>query len=765
LTSYGLHALALILALHTTAVAARGQDSPAAASAGLPAIDGPAPPVAPAVVTRDARGNATIRAQRLDAALQVDGRLDEEIYARIAPVRDLIQQVPREGQPATEQTEIWVLFDDGNLYVSVRNLDSHPERIEATELRRDSNNIFFSGDSFTVVLDTLYDRRNGYFFQTNPIGAIRDQALADGQQNGSWNTVWQTRSARFAGGWSFEMVIPFKSVRYRRGGPQVWGINFRRSIRWKNEISTLTPIPASYGNPGIVQLAFAATLVGVETPSQSLNLEVKPYAVSAVTTDLAAATPFRNDRSGDVGFDFKYGVTRSLVADVTINTDFAQVEEDVQQVNLTRFSLFFPEKRDFFLEGQGLFAFGGRGLSGNAGGGDRNDVPVLFFSRRIGLSNGQPVPVVAGGRLTGKVGRFDVALLNVQTGEKAAASAVATNFSAVRIKRDVLRRSSVGLIMTDRVPTSGGGDPSVALGADASLRFFTDLNVTGYYARTSSSRTDEGEASYRGLFDYAGDRYGLSAEHVLVGQGFEPAVGFLRRENFRRTSASARFSPRLRAHRQIRKLTWQTSLDYITDAKVSRLENRSIEGSFGIEFHSGDSTSIAYVRDYELLPNRFAIAPEVIVPTGGYRSGTLSVSHTLAQQRRVSGTLSAGTGSFYDGTKREASYSGRIGVTAQFAVEPGVTINWVRLPYGDFTTRLISNRSIFTPTPRMLLSSLVQYNAASHSLSSSVRLGWEYAPGSDLFVVYSDGRDTLPSGFPDLVNRSVAIKATRLFRF
>jgi hypothetical protein len=729
------------------------------------AVDGPEAPLAPAVINRDARGNATVRAVRLTTPLQIDGRLDEEIYLTSAPIRDLIQQVPREGAPATEPTEIWVFFDDRNLFISVRNLNSEPDRVVATEMRRDTNNIFFSGDSFTVVLDTLYDRRNGYFFQTNPLSAVRDQALADGQQNGSWNTVWETRSTRSADAWSAEMAIPFKSLRYRRSGPQVWGINFRRSIRWKNEISTLTPVPASYGNAGIVQLSFAGSLVGVETPAAARNLEIKPYAVSAVGTDLAASTPFRNDMTGDVGVDVKYGLTPSLVADVTVNTDFAQVEEDIQQVNLTRFSLFFPEKRDFFLEGQGIFAFGGRGLSSNAGGGDRNDVPVLFFSRQIGLSNGQAVPVIAGGRITGKAGPFDVGLLDIQTAEERSAGAVPTNFSAVRLKRDVLRRSSIGMIATGRRPTSGDGDSNLALGADAAFRFFTALNVIGYYARTWTPGVDAAESSYRGVFDYAGDRYGLSMEHLAVGGQFNPEVGFLRRDDFRRTSASVRFSPRLRNSRWIRKLTWQSGLDYITDADVTRLENRSVDGSFGIEFHSGDMTSIAYAREYELLPRDFGIATGVTVPKGGYSAGTLSGSHTFAQQRRFSGRVGAATGSFYEGTKHEASYSGRLGVVPQFALEPSLALNWVSLPYGEFTARVISNRFIFTPTPLLMLSSLVQYNSSSRTLSSSIRFRWEYAPGSDVFVVYTDGRDTARPGFPDLLNRSFAVKATRLIRF
>ena len=302
-----------------------------------------------------------MRAVRLTTALTMDGRLDESIYQDVQAASGFIQQVPIEGDAATEETELWVFFDDTNLYISARCLDSQPEREVATELRRDHSGLI-QNESLSLVLDTFYDRRNGFTFQTGPLGTVRDQAIIDGQLNESWNTVWDVRSSRSERGWSTEMVIPFKSLRYGGSGPQVWGINVRRIVKWKNELSFLTGVPAAYGSGGVNRLNVAATLVGVETPLQSKNLELKPYVTGSVLTDKSAAVPFSNDPTGDVGFDFKYGLTRGLIVDATVNTDFAQVEEDLQQVNLTRFSLFFPEKREFFLEGQGIFAFGGAPL-------------------------------------------------------------------------------------------------------------------------------------------------------------------------------------------------------------------------------------------------------------------------------------------------------------------------------------------------------------------------------------------------------------------
>lgn len=513
--------------------------------------------------------------------------------------------------------------------------------------------MFQLNDNITVVFDTFYDRRNGFFFQTNPAGAVRDQAIKDGAQNESWNTVWDVRAHRSDAGYTIEMVIPFKSLRYRNAGPQVWGINVRRIVKWKNEVSNLTLVPASYGQAGVSQMGVAATLVGLETPVRGKNLEVKPYAVTALTTDRGARIPVVNDGSLAGGFDVKYGLTRGLTADLTVNTDFAQVEEDQQQINLTRFNLQFPEKREFFLEGQGIFNFGG--VSGQQGG----NVPILFFSRRIGLSNGQAVPVTAGGRVTGKAGRFDVGALVVRTDDKPSAAAVATNFSAVRLRREILRRSSVGVIATGRWPALGGGGENQTVGADADLRFFDNIQANVSWARTTSPGRAEQDASYRGYFGYGGDRYGLEVDYFTVGRNFNPEVGFVRRADITSTAMAARFSPRVNRHRSIRRLTWESGFEYITDAGRTLLADRTVAAAFSVEFNNSDQFTVNTSRVYELLSADFGIATGVVVPRGGYSTSSFNGSYSLGGQRPVSGTLSAGFGSFYDGSRTTAGYSGR----------------------------------------------------------------------------------------------------------
>jgi hypothetical protein len=709
----------------------------------------------------DEAGRITLRATRIDTPLTIDGVLDEAAYRNVRPITHFIQQEPSEGQPATERTEAWLFYDDRQFYVSVRAYDSAPERRVANELRRDSFNIF-QNDNITISIDPLYTRRSGYFFQTNALSAQRDQEVQDERSNNNdWNAIWTTRSRILADGWSMEFAIPFTSLRYREAGPQVWGFNLRRVVRWKNELALLAPVPASAGVRAMYRFDIFATLVGVEVPAVRPTLDVKPYAIAASTTNLAATPPFRNDPSADAGFDVKYGLTRSLVADFTYRTDFAQVEEDSQQVNLTRFSLFFPEKRDFFLEGQGLFSFGG-----STQGGGPNVAPVVFYSRRIGLEGGRDVPILAGGRVTGRAGPFGVGLLNIQTESSEAAGAPATNFSVLRLRRDILRRSNVGVIATRRAPD--GGAANTVLGVDANFWFFQNVTLTGFYTQSDTSGGDAPAAdrrSYRGEFDYGADRYGFRYEHLAVGRGFDPQVGFLRRQAFTRNFARARFSPRPAASRLVRKHGLEVSFDHIAGAD-GRLETREVQGTYRLELHNNDQWTTEYSHQHEFLRRPFSIGRGHVIPAGAYDFADVRTVYQFGPQRRVSGTVTLGHGGFYDGTNTTAGYRGSIEISPRFNVEPGVTVNFIDLPRGAFQTRLASARSTFMFSPYMALSALVQYNSTAASLGSSLRFRWEYRPGSDLFAVYSDGRDTFNrQGFPDLQNRTFVVKVTRLFRY
>ena len=746
----------------------------------MPAVfDGPPAPVAPEVMSRDERGRTTIRAIRLDAALDVDGRLDERVYDEVPAVRDFIQQVPIEGATPTEPTEVWVMFDAANVYVAARCYDSAPpSEWVANEMRRDSSNLRLN-DSFGVLFDTFYDRRNGLLFYTNPLGALADMQITnEGNPNRDWNPVWDVRTARFDGGWTVEMEIPFKSLRYQPGLTQIWGIQLRRSIIRKNEWNYTTALPISAagfgGSGGIFRVSGAGTLVGLEVPGGAKNLEIKPYGIGGVTTDVNANPPTDTAGDDDFGLDVKYGITQNLTADLTYNTDFAQVEVDEQQVNLTRFSLFFPEKREFFLEGRGIFnfargAFGGSGgFSGGGGGRGGGSVPTLFYSRRIGLQAGQVVPILGGGRVTGKVGAFDVGALSIQTDNKTVSGAESTNFTVLRLKRDILRRSSIGGLFTNRSVSLVGDGMNQVYGADATFSFYDNLNFLAYYAKTQTPGITGDDASYQGRFNYGGDRYGVQVDHLLVGDNFIPEVGFVRRDNFRRTFLSGRFSPRPRSIDAVRQFTVQGSVDYILTADQNLLETRQNSLRFDTELENSDLISVAVTDNQELLFDLFEPASGFPIPPGVYDFADVQLSYNLGPQRRLAGRVTLQTGGYFNGDITSLDFGrGRIEVLPQFSIEPSVSLNWIDLPSGSFSTELVRTRFNYTFTTRMFFSGLVQYNSAGDSLSTNLRLRWEYTPGSELFVVYTEDLDTdplRPDRMTELRNRGFVIKF-RLLRF
>ncbi|MDP1571205.1 MAG: DUF5916 domain-containing protein [Vicinamibacterales bacterium] len=730
-----------------------------------PQIDGPAAPPPPAVVARDEAGNATVRTMRLPSPQIFDGRLDELFYTNVPAITGFLQQDPAEGQPSEEKTEVWVFFDDEYMYVSARLWETEPSRRVMSDLQRDSMNLY-NNDHFGIMFDTFYDRRNGYYFYANAQGGMQDGSLTNEQPNNNWNGLWDVRTAEFDGGWTAEFRVPFRSMRFREGAG-VWGLNFRRMVRWRNETSFLTPIPRSWGRRGFTKVSSAGTLTGFTPPPKGRNLDIKPYALGSLLTNHLATPPVTNARDGEFGVDVKWGVTQTLVADLTYNTDFAQVEDDEQQVNLTRFSLFFPEKREFFLEGQDVFSFGGGG--GGMGGGmmGPNNTPVLFFSRRIGLTDGQVVPIRAGGRLLGRAGRYQIGAANMQTGDVEGTGIPGTNFSVLRVNRDVLRRSRIGVIATARRPD--GGASNYAFGGDAQFNLYENVQVSGYLAGTHTDGAPSGGAwdrdlSYRGRLDWNADRYGLQAEHLFVGDDFNPEVGFLRRRAFHRSFAQARFSPRPARLAAVRRLVYEASLDYTTDTD-QRLESREAQGTVRVEFESGDQWTTEYTRSFEYLAEAFGVGRDVSVPAGAYSFGRVRTSYQMGPQRRLSGTFGVTGGTFYDGTLTELSWRGRVELTSRFYLEPNLSWNRGTMAAGDFTTALVSSRLTYALSPRMFVSALAQYQSRAETLATNLRFRWEYQPGSELFVVYSDGRTTLGPGAPALDNRSLILKLTKLFRY
>jgi hypothetical protein len=546
----------------------------------------------------------------------------------------------------------------------------------------------------------------------------------------------------------------------------MWGVQLRRVIRRKNEWTYLTHIPRSVvqggsGAGAVMRISRHATLVGLETPAGGSKLDIKPYVISGLETDRVASPSISNERHADAGLDVKYGLTESLTADLTINTDFAQVEADEQQVNLTRFEVSFPENREFFLEGKDVYSFG-LGASGG-------DTPTLFFSRRIGLEEGHVVPIRAGGRVTGKLGAFDVGAINLQTGSDDGVGVESNNFTVLRLRRDLFKRSTIGALFTSREKSSVAAGSNQTYGVDANFAFRQDLNFVGFMAQTRTEGLTDDDLSYYGGFNYAGDLFAGSLTHLRVGENFNPEVGFLRRSAFRETSAQLGVNPRPRAMGPVRRLSLQGSMDYLEhDAARRYVESREYGVRGTVELKSSDQIELSWNNDYEYLDQTFRISGGggIAVPPGRYQFNDFGASVGFGLQRWYSGTVSLNRGDFYTGDKTTLGLrTGRINVSTRLSLEPTLSFNWIDLPLGSFRSDLAVTRVNYAFTPRMFFGGLVQYSSGTHSVSSNLRFRWEYRPGSELFVVYTEARNTeLVNAIEGLANRGFTIKLNYLLR-
>ena len=725
-------------------------------------ILGPPAPKAGEAVSRDTDGRVTLRAFRLSEPITVDGVLDDPVYGQVPAAGGFLQQEPNEGAPASESTRVWVFYDAENLYIAADLEEEHSDELMASEMRRDHMRIGWN-DSLQIVLDTFYDRRNGFLFHTNPLGALYDAQVTDERNtNSDWNTVWWVKSRIVEGGWTTEIRIPFRSLRYPAGGAQLWGINFQRNIKHRNEKVFFTPTPQAYNREALIRLSNAATLVGLEAPPGSRRMEFKPYAIGS-----QAHAPLQdtlNEWSGDVGADFKFGVTEGLTADVTWNTDFAQVEDDETQVNLSRFSLFYPEKREFFLEGQGVFDFGGRQTRAFGGQGP-SDAPIPFFSRSIGISGGSAVPILGGARLHGRAGAYQMGLMNIQTGTVGGLDVESTNFSAFRVKRDLFARSNIGVIATHRNISADGSGANSLYGVDGNFAPSDNIRFNTFYMATSEAGLETGHhaASYMGQFRYDTDLIDVSAERLYLGEDFNPGMGFVRRRDFTKNGGSVTFAPRPRGIDRIRQFEFKADANQY-DRPDGEMETREYNFEGRAILESSDRLVVTHSVTEERLLDGFPLSSEVEVPAGSYRFARSGVRFWLGTHRAVSGYVRYEFGDFFGGTRREVSYWGRAEVNRRFSMEPNISLNWIDVPGGEVQAQVSRLRATYTVSPRSFVGALVQYNSAAQLFSANLRYRWEYSPGSDLFVVFSTNRDG-DDGLTGLSDRALVVKFTRLFRF
>ncbi len=712
-------------------------------------------PVGPKAVDPEAIPRPTATASRIDQPITVDGVLDEAAWELAEPISGFIQAMPDAGYPATEETVVRVLFDDRFVYIGALLLDSDPEAITAQFLDQDFET--HDDDVFAIALDTFMDRRDSFMFLINPRGAVKDGQTFDNSRttNLAWEGVTEVETTIHDRGWTVEMAIPFTTLRFDpRLREQSWGVNFLRRLRRRNEDSYWAPLDR---RSRVHTMALAGTLTGFSNLPRPRNLTLKPFALADHTGGDAVAEA--NSGAGwDGGLDVKYGVTPRLTLDLTYRTDFSQVEVDQERVNLTRFSLFFPEKRDFFVENAGIFAFGDLTERNYRMGASPRDF-TLFHSRRIGLSQGRPVPVVGGGRLTGRMGGFDVGLLNMQT--EATEDLPRELFSVARVRRTLGGVLQLGGLVTSRDALgSGAAEYNRSYGVDANLSFRERLLVHSYLAVSQYPDREGNNRAGRISVAFRDRLWDVSALYREIGDAFDPGMGFVARKGIRHTYATLGAHPRPDIP-GVNEINPYLEVDYITNLR-SALETRAVTTGVDVAFLDGGSLTVSASDRFEVIEEVFPVAGQGLVPEGryGFREGSLGYRSNAA--RPLVGEVRVSGGGFYHGTRRSVTLGGSWRPNPHFAVDLGVERNEIDLPGESFTADVFGARVDLAGSTRSFLSAFFQYNTASEDRVLNLRYNFIHSPLSDLFIVFSQRQNPDQGG---VLERTITLKATKLLAF
>ncbi len=729
--------------------------------------------------------NAT--AHRLDLPPALDGRVDE-FWMTLEPATKFVQQLPQEGMAASEPTEVRIGYTKDAIYFAVICFDSQPSAIVSTQGRRDG--ALEQTDAFQILLDTYNDNQNGYIFATTAAGIEYDAQIVHGGQtrmiggppragqgggsgtagaqaggissfNLNWDGVWAVKTRITERGWEAEFEIPLRTIRFNSGANQVWGVNFMRNLRRNNEQSFWSPVPRAFD---LQRVSLAGDLRGVEARFRR-NLQIVPFILGGIQQDYTH-DPAVKKYKPEVGLDAKYTLTSSLTLDFTLNTDFAQVEVDEEQVNLTRFDLFFPEKRPFFLENSGAFTVG------------TPQEVEMFFSRRIGIdSTGAQIPIVGGVRLSGKQGRYNIGFLNMQT-ESVLGVAPSNNFTVARLSREFGRRSSVGVLATNKAPTGSRASlyhSSQTYALDANIGLGDRFTLFNYLGRTQTpGRTGNDYAASSSVL-YNTDLLRIEGGYIQVGGDFNPEVGFVRRVAYRRPNYGIFASPRLKNNRTIRRFWPHHHWDayYRFDGEQ---ESGFRHSDFRIDFANGGATGLAINENFEQLFRPFEISPGVVLPVGRYPFNNWSFYGNTDQSARLYGTINYAWGSFYSGHIRTLTLGAGVRSGYKYLLSARYIRNDVELPVGDFATDLVILQFTYSFTPKSYLQSLIQYNSRSNQVGVNIRYALIRIASTGLYIVYNSRFDTLgsdphdpgevfPPPYRRTLDRALLAKFTYLFDF
>ena len=701
--------------------------------------------VAPAGVDIAAVPRPVATAVRVIEAPIIDGNLNEQIWQYATPLTNFVQAEPLEGAPASEETEVRLLYDETAIYVGVWLHDSNPPQIVITDTRRDAG--LGDQDSFQIILDTFRDRQNGFAFGTNVSGIQYDaQVRNQGDLSSSWDGSWEVMTQGGEGGWTAEFRIPLSTLRYGPP-PQVWGVNFMRNIQRRRERTYWAPLPRQFN---LARLSSAGELRGLELPTPR-NFKVLPYVFASANRNFTPGA--KTDFDNSWGIDSKIGITGSLNLDLTYNTDFAQVEVDTEQINLTRYNIRFPERRPFFLENAQLFAVGAsRGFD-------------LFFSRRIGLDeDGNLVPIKGGARLSGKVGRYNIGLLNIQTGD--VGQEPGDNFTTLRVSRELPNRSGLGAIFINRSATgrfAGVDNWNRTWGLDGRLGIGEQVSIGGFAAKTETPGMTGREYAWNMTSEYDDGKTRLNFDYGITGEDFNPEVGFLQNTlGYRRWFVRLEETMR---QEKVRSWGFREFLPHITYTRYDYLDGRGMQNA---ELHSdnhwdwenGNYISTAVNGTWEGLGNPFEIYPGIIVPPGQHGGLRFTLRSNTDRRKWLFGRHQWDIGRFLNGDQNSHIFQviNRQGGT--FALDTRWNYRSIKLPQGSFKTNLGNMRVTYNFTPSIFAQSLIQYNDRTQRWSTNLRFHWLWTAGTGLFVVYND-TDSLDG--MGSVNRAFIVKYVQQF--
>jgi hypothetical protein len=714
-----------------------------------------------AVTPGTALSRLTIVATKTSDAVRVDGVLDDQAWKDARPVSGFIQAEPREGQPATESTEVMVVFDDQFLYIAARMTDRDAAAAIVNDIRKDFRED--DQDDFEIIIDTFRDRRNGYVFIVNPEGGRVDRQISnEGREiNSSWDAVWDVKTRRSADGWTAEFRIPFRTLRFDPGADQTWGINFSRRIRRKNEITFWSPIPRAYN---LMRLSLAGDLAGLHPGQSGRDIRVKPY-VLGTTLRVPGGSDFANDVNG--GVDAKVAVTRGLTLDLTVRPDFAQVEADEQQVNLTQFSQFFPEKREAFLENSGIFYLGDAArLNRVFTPPTPDDDNLLFFSRRIGIrADRKPLEIDAGGRLTGVAGGFGIGLINMHVSGDEITDA--NNYTVLRVRRNVGGGSDIGVLYMQRQSTDNSDNYNRVGGIDANIRFFNRLDWNSYLVGTRTPGLSGDQYAARTSLNYEGNFFHGKAGIMSLGDHFNNDLGFYRRIGVKKwfTDIGIRPRPEFLRRRGIRELHPHIVWDLFTDQQNHMVQKRLHTGQTFF-FENGGVLELSYNPAFNRLSTPLRLHPRVDpLPAGPYGWNEFGILANTDLSRPLSLQSRWTFGGLYNGSQESVSATATWRPSFRVRLSAGVqrTAGDLDLPDGRFVNSVYTVRANYSFTPAMFVDALSQYDPTTEQLNANVRFNLIHHPLSDLFIVYNDQR-FLTADAP-VAGRSIAVKFTQMFSF